>query len=101
MFGNLLGLASGGRNEGNKDSHINLGPANMFHDKYTVADFTNHLQPQVAAVTITQGEQAGEGAQPALPQHHPVLDGGGNGGSWLWGNRSSGALDWPFFAMAT
>jgi hypothetical protein len=52
----------------------------MFDDEDAAADFTNLLQPQVTAATITQGDQVGEGVQPAPPPHHPVGEGVNGGG---------------------
>jgi hypothetical protein len=73
MFGNLLGLPGGGRNNLNKDVLADIGPITLFDDEEAAADFTNHLHPQVAAATITQANQAGEGAQPSQP---PLTNGG-------------------------
>jgi hypothetical protein len=92
MFGNLLGLAGGGRNDLNKDALVDIDPVTMFDEEEAAADFTNHLHSQVAAAMITQAGQAGEGAQPAQPPLPPT-GGGSTGGDLPQGNRSILALD--------
>jgi hypothetical protein len=103
MFGNILGLASGG---GRGDDENILAPVNhdIFNDGDAAADFENVLLPAAGAVTITQpqgggvpplphgGAQvgvqplgvplppppAGGGHPPSPPPHPP--GGGGNAG---------------------
>ncbi len=89
-----------GQKKHNKDALVDNGPITMFDEEEATVDFSNHLHPQVAAATITQGDQAEEGAQPAQPPL-PPMGGGVNWGGLPQGNRSILASDQPFSALVT
>jgi hypothetical protein len=80
MFGNLLGKASDGRNEGSKITLVNLGTTIIFDKEGAMSDFTNHLQSHVAATTITQGGPSDGRKTASSPPSQHLAGGGGNGG---------------------
>jgi hypothetical protein len=75
MFGNILGLASGGGRGGDKNT---LTPVNhdIFDEGDAGADVENVLLPPAGTATITQPQGGGV---PLLPK------GGAHIGSSLWG----------------